>query len=526
MRKDTFINLLFFAVFAYIPFILFSCVSKTREDVGCKSEYYYRTNNNISFEDNIIELRYDEGKLVDGYFWGTSDEFDSGREGYRPGATVLQMKDLKIKDDTISFMLDSQGQIFFSNAIDVDIHSCEEALKKGYRVWIETPDTIVDSPHSPFYGKVSYKGRMYNDAIEIDYAEENSSCSFVDIRYFVRKSLEEIKVIDRRLPEERDIANSVLYYGKMSELLDSLMNIDYEENGLITYYEFPTSGANSISNDYFCGFDVDEDGQMYFAGGTPLQVACFNGNGKNLIYRRVIEDNLTRMDLFHTRHDSIYIIDENKNELMRMHKDGSGDVVRMKLKDDKIRQCQFKDDCFLAFKEEEKEDVIIGSGESMKNKWNQKTYDYGGNLLDERTIEISFCYLDMLVRSAPVKESVKEDKDDMLWYYKEGKLRYYKDYRGRYKGLYLHWCAYIVENGMYYEMQLTDKDGNVKYRYKISEDAIPGGPMSVGCKEFACLHFPRYEIIRNNKFYLVRFIDETQNAVVTCIDLEVAFPDL
>ncbi len=525
MKKTHLYTLCIFVFLAYTSSILFSCGSKTRGHVGyTHSVYYYRTSDfNARYEDNIIELRYDEEKLVDGFFWGTSDEFDSGREGYRPGAIVLQMKDLKISNDTISFTLDSRGQIFFSNAIDVDIHSCEEALKKGYRVWIETPDTIVDSPHSPFYGKVSYKGRIYNDTIEIDYTEEYSKYSFGDIRYFVRKSLKEIKAIDRRLPEEEDIANSILFLGKRGENnmgngddvdLDSLMNIDYEKDGLITYYRFPISGRNDSipsKGSFLCGFDVDKDGQMYFAGGAPLQVACFSKEGKMLIYRRVIEGNSTRMDLFHTRHDSIYIIDETKNELMRMHKDGSGDVVRMKLKDDTIRQCQFKDDCFLAFKEEE----IVSSDEFVENKWNQKTYDYGGNLLDERTIEV--CYLEMLVMDAPVKESVEE---------KEGGLWYYKDYRGRYKGLYLHWCAYIIESGIYREIQLTDKDGNIKYRHKIADEAVIGETRSTECKEFECLHFPRYEIVRNNKFYHVGFDWEKNCAVVTCIDLEVAFPDL
>ncbi|MCD8237076.1 MAG: hypothetical protein LUD00_10605 [Prevotellaceae bacterium] len=525
MRRNFLLTFCFLVFLASTSFVLFSCISKTGGgEVGyTHSVYYYRTSDlNARYEDNIIELRYDGEKPVDGFFWGTSDEFDCGREDYRPGAIVLQMKDLKISNDTISFTLDSRGQIFFSNAIDVNIHSCEEAQEKGSRLWLQNPGWM------PFRDTVRYKGIIHDDTIGIDYIEEDSECSFGFIRYFVRKSLEEIKAIDRRLPEEEDIANSILCRGKMDEDnmgngndvdLDSLMNIDYEKDGLITYYRFPVSGRNDSipsKDSFLCGFDVDKDGLMYFAGGIPLQVACFSKEGKLLIYRRVIEGNSTKMDLFHTRHDSIYIIDENKNELMRMHRDGSGDVVRMKLKDDTIRQCQFKDDCFLAFKEEEKEEKILSSGEFVKNKWNQKTYDYGGNLLDERTIEV--CYLDMLVMDAPVKESVEEEKEGGLWYY--------KDYRGRYKGLYLYWCAYILENGMYYEIQLTDKDGNIKYRRKISDDAVVGETRSTEYKEFGFLHFPRYEIVRNNKFYHVGFPLEENCAVVTCIDLEVAFPDL
>ena len=34
-------------------------------------------------EDSYMELYFEKGKLQKGYFWGTSDEFDKVREGYK-----------------------------------------------------------------------------------------------------------------------------------------------------------------------------------------------------------------------------------------------------------------------------------------------------------------------------------------------------------------------------------------------------------------------------------------------------------
>ena len=57
-------------------------------------------------EDCYMELYLENGILKNGYFWGTTDEFEQAREGYECGYFVMPMTDIKQDKDSISFRLD------------------------------------------------------------------------------------------------------------------------------------------------------------------------------------------------------------------------------------------------------------------------------------------------------------------------------------------------------------------------------------------------------------------------------------
>ncbi|MCM1347458.1 MAG: hypothetical protein NC206_10300 [Bacteroides sp.] len=160
--------------------------------------YYYYELQNTRMDDNIIEIRYDGDSVVEGYFWGTSDEFDEAREGYYPGFIVLPMKELKIRTDSIFFALDSRGKDYFSNYIDVSIHSCEEAKENGYHPWLQY--------YSYFYDSVSYKCAIVNDTIILN-NNDKSKYRYNGIKKFVKTDLEDIKKINRSLGKEEEIQN-------------------------------------------------------------------------------------------------------------------------------------------------------------------------------------------------------------------------------------------------------------------------------------------------------------------------------
>lgn len=91
-------------------------------------------------EDSYMELYFENGRLRKGYFWGTSDEFDKVREGYKCGYFVLPMTQIKQTTDSISFVLDACGKdkkhfnCFFMAPVDWRVRTWEEA-KELYQPW-------------------------------------------------------------------------------------------------------------------------------------------------------------------------------------------------------------------------------------------------------------------------------------------------------------------------------------------------------------------------------------------------------
>ncbi|MCM1311789.1 MAG: hypothetical protein NC206_10305 [Bacteroides sp.] len=306
---------------------------------------------------------------------------------------------------------------------------------------------------------------------------------------------------------------------KQEEKKDSVKTIEYGyDNSMFGYFRFPVSNVqDSIPSEeidgtqFLCGFEVDEDSLMYFVGENPLQVACFNQT-RTMLYRRVIEGHETEYDMMCMRNDSIYIVDEIHHTLLRMHKDGTGSVEEMLLADDSIRQCKFLDNCFMAYREEGE----ISFDELSENKWNQKTYDYAANLLDERTITLT--HLDTLLTDSPIK-SLDINEEGALWYY--------RSYIGEYKGLYLYYRLKWLENGEgRMELRLHDKEGNMIYTRWVDNSRLPMFILRSKNRKWRYLHFPEYEMVRNGKMYSLGYAWKTNTFIVATIDLAVAFPDL
>lgn len=111
--------------------------------------YYQETKEKNDFNDMIIVLSQ-KGDEKFGLMYGNSDQFDSGREAYLPGFFVLEMKELKIWEDSISFYIDSKGSQFYSKPIDIECSSTEDVLSKGYHKWIQDMRF--------FEKRVAYKG--------------------------------------------------------------------------------------------------------------------------------------------------------------------------------------------------------------------------------------------------------------------------------------------------------------------------------------------------------------------------------
>lgn len=190
---------------------LCSCqTQKPRNNQHCDKEtrkYYYCSYSGSSFDDNIIELNFKGDSLTSGYFWGTSDESDVGREGYYPGFLVMQMKELRTIGDSIFFSLDSREEIYFSAPIPVSIHSSEEALDAGFHRWRQEASYFQDS--------IPYKGSLVNDTIVL---KDHHGWVDLSTRTFIPLSLDSIQKRERSIDPKSELLNRQGYEPEEEEL--------------------------------------------------------------------------------------------------------------------------------------------------------------------------------------------------------------------------------------------------------------------------------------------------------------------
>ena len=96
------------------------------------SYYYYQACEEPSIDDIVIALPASNSS-THGLFWGTSDEFCDAREGFLPGFCILELTDLRLCGDSISFILDSTDSPFFSKPVDTQIESSDQAVRNAER---------------------------------------------------------------------------------------------------------------------------------------------------------------------------------------------------------------------------------------------------------------------------------------------------------------------------------------------------------------------------------------------------------
>ncbi len=135
-------------------------------------EYVYPDNTADLIENQYIVLTEINGNLS-GNYYGTSDEFDEAREGYRPGFFVSPMDQLQITGDTIRFELNTQNSDFMTKAIELKIKSTKEAVNAGYKNWDNRLET---------YPK-QYAGLIKDSTIVF----------FKGLQYFYNKTFKKIK---------------------------------------------------------------------------------------------------------------------------------------------------------------------------------------------------------------------------------------------------------------------------------------------------------------------------------------------
>jgi hypothetical protein len=117
-------------------------------------EYTYPYNTEHLNENHFIVLACSEDPLQ-GWYYGTSDDLDPGREGYLPGFFVAEMGDLNLTGDQIRFTIEVPADAYFASPVPLIYRRAECVPRDRYESW------RPGMPAGPRY----YRGTISADAI-------------------------------------------------------------------------------------------------------------------------------------------------------------------------------------------------------------------------------------------------------------------------------------------------------------------------------------------------------------------------
>ena len=121
---------------------------------------------------------------------------------------------------------------------------------------------------------------------------------------------------EESLEEEHVIGNNEYWWESDSVYATKMYEFNYADS------IFPCQPPCIIK-----GLDTDGEGSFYIAGGNPIRLNCYKG--AEFKWSRVIStDSCCTEGYLHLVGDSLYFIEESKHQILRIHKDGIGEIDR------------------------------------------------------------------------------------------------------------------------------------------------------------------------------------------------------
>jgi hypothetical protein len=115
-----------------------------------------------SSENKYIVLEENNSNIT-GKYYGTTDDFDQAREGYLPGYFVVEMKNLLIENNEISFYIELTENDLFDKVIDLNIKSSSEISLTENPRWKQTSGGFNKERD----GNIEYTALIKNNKLEL-----------------------------------------------------------------------------------------------------------------------------------------------------------------------------------------------------------------------------------------------------------------------------------------------------------------------------------------------------------------------
>lgn len=151
------------AIFFFILALLFTVNRPAMASTPDTLYFHYYASDidgvrNFDMEDRIIVIVKDDNKYKC-FYYGTSDDFEEAREGYLPGFISVEATNLSFSGGEISFHLNSINHNFYSQPVEIGLHTDENIIAAGYKLWFQ--------PSENCWRDVTLHGTYTQDSIVI-----------------------------------------------------------------------------------------------------------------------------------------------------------------------------------------------------------------------------------------------------------------------------------------------------------------------------------------------------------------------
>lgn len=205
------------------------------------------------------------------------------------------------------------------------------------------------------------------------------------------------------------------------------------------------------------GFDTDDQGRLYIAGGKPIRLACYNGQHKE--YDRVVTDAMCNDAIMSLAGDSILFVEESLRKVAVLASDGTGEVMHYDLSleetDSIVGGVFLGKDLELWVHDNS---IITHNSEEFERNTSMYLFSAQSSWAD--TICADTC------RSTPPRESLSDETKKKLEYY---------SYRGMYHGMHLYYRHELFLG----DIALVDKAGHLRVQTSLAQ--MP--PVNTCCGE-------------------------------------------